>query len=200
MFRSLSFFIIGLFCTATLSAQYNWKLEKDEDGIKVYTSSVAGSSYKSVRVECTIAGTYSKLINILMNVEHFNEWVYHNKTSRLIKKINAYDLIYYSETHMPWPLSNRDVIIRLQIKTDSLPRFLMITGKSVSGLEPEHSSRVRVPHYSATWKVTMPTANTLHISYIVEVDPGGSIPAWIANMYAEKGPFGSFSNLKDLMK
>jgi hypothetical protein len=113
----------------------------------------------------------------------------------MVKKNNAYDFIYYSETHMPWPLTNRDAIIHLQIRTDSLPKFLIVTGKSVEGFVPEFPSRVRVPHYEATWKVTMPASDQLRINYLVEVDPGGSIPAWVANMFAEKGPFGSFSNL-----
>jgi hypothetical protein len=46
----------------------------------------------------------------------------------------------------------------------------------------------------------MPAPQTIHINYEVEVDPGGSIPGWIANMFVDKGPFETFSNLAKKLK
>jgi hypothetical protein len=177
--------------------QTDWKLEKDKDNIKVYTSTNPNSSYKSVKVECLLKGNYNQLIAVLTNVEKFKDWIYNQKTSKLVKRNTPYDFIYYSEIHMPWPISNRDVLIHMQIKTDSLPKFLLITGRNVNGILPEIPTRVRVPHYIASWKITMPSNNQLRISYRVDLDPGGSIPAWAANMFAEKGPFGTFSQLAE---
>ncbi|MBI5372077.1 MAG: START domain-containing protein [Sphingobacteriales bacterium] len=192
----LFFACSALFCHSVM-AQYNWKLEKDKNGIKVYLSGVKGSSFKAAKVECNITGTYNKLIALLTNVPHFTDWIYHNKLSRVLKRISPYDFIYYTETSMPWPMSNRDAVIHVQIRTDSLPRFMTITGTGEPRYIPEESGKVRVPYYKAVWKVTMPTAQTLAVTYIVELDPGGSIPAWIANMFAEKGPYESFSNLEE---
>ncbi|MBI5858150.1 MAG: hypothetical protein HZB42_10960 [Sphingobacteriales bacterium] len=180
--------------------QYNWKPQKDKNGIKVYLSDVAGSSFKAIKVECTLTGSYAKLIALLTNVSGLKNWIYHNKTSYLLKQNSPLDFVYYSETSMPWPLSNRDVILHLKINTDSLPKFLSIKGYNEPHFFPEIPGIVRVPHYKANWTVTMPTAQSLHISYILEIDPGGSIPAWLANSFADKGPFGTFSNLADLLK
>jgi hypothetical protein len=46
----------------------------------------------------------------------------------------------------------------------------------------------------------MPQAGTIYIIYEVEVDPGGSIPGWIANMFVAKGPFETFGNLGKKLK
>jgi hypothetical protein len=182
------------------TAQYDWKLEKQKNGISVYLSDVSWSAYKSVKVECTLPGTYSKLIALLSNVAEFNKWIYNTKSTWLIKKNTPHDFIYYSETHMPWPLTNRDAIIHMQIKTDSLPKFLVITGVDEPDLLPRFISRVRVTKYKANWRVTMPTPQTIKISYILELDPGGSIPASIANSFADKGPMGTFTNLAEKLK
>ena len=48
--------------------QYNWKLSKDQDGIKVYLSEVKHSKFKNIKVECTLEGTYDKLMAILNDV------------------------------------------------------------------------------------------------------------------------------------
>lgn len=181
-------------------SQYNWKLEKDKDGIKVYTSNIAQSSFKAVKVECNFTGNYAKLIAVLSNVSLFKEWVFHSKSAVLLKQSGPHDLIYYSETSMPFPLSNRDVVIHLNIRTDSLPKFLLISGTHVTGMVPNIPTKVRVPKFASSWKITMPSATTLHIEYVVELDPGGSIPSWAMNMFAEKGPFGSFSKLGERLR
>ena len=198
----LRFVLFAFFCLLLKpsQAQYNWKLEKQKNGISVYLSDVSGSSFKAVKVECTLTGTYAKLIALLTNVSQFSNWIYHNKASKLLKQNTPLDFIYYSETYMPWPLSNRDAVIHLQIKTDSLPKFLSISGVGKPTYVLPVWAKVRVPHYQANWKVTMPTANTIQISYLLEIDPGGDIPAWIANSYADKGPYGTFSKMAEELK
>ena len=198
--KQFSILIVLVLACQQLQAQYNWKLAKSKNGINVYTSPVSNSSFKSVKVECTLTGTYAKLIGLLQDVSGFEDWIYNNKTSRLLKKFSSTDFVYYSETSMPIPFANRDVVIRMQIRTDSLPRFLSIQGSNQEEYMPEIPGRERIPHYKASWKVTMPTANSLQILYLMEVDPGGSLPAWLANSFADKGPFNTFSNLAEKLK
>jgi hypothetical protein len=198
--RTVSFIIFLLYFCITGSSQSNWNLQKDKDGIKVYTAESPQSSFKIIRVEATLDGNYTKLVSILTNVDRFSEWIYRNKFCKLFKKFSALDFIYYSEIEMPWPVSNRDVLIHLQIKTDSLPRFMTVTGRGEKGHLPEIPTKVRVPSYNASWKITSPAPNKLHIIYTLELDPGGSLPAWLVNSFAEKGPFGTFSNLADLLR
>lgn len=181
------------------AGQYQWKQQKDKDGIKVYVSDVAGSNFKAVKVECTFTGTYVKLFSILTDVAHLSDWVYNAKSSYLLKQVNPLDIIYFVETHLPWPLSNRDAVIHLRIRTDSMPKFFTITGTGEPNFIPEKSGKVRVPHYAASWKVAMPTQKSIQINYVVEVDPGGSIPAWISNMFVDKGLYESFKKLAELL-
>ena len=198
MLRIFFFFVfITLQCEGF--GQYQWKLDKDKDCIKIYLSDVAGTGYKAVKVECTFSGTYIKLFNLITNVSRNSEWVYNSKTNYILKQINPLDFIYYSETHFPWPLSNRDVVIHDRIRTDSMPRFFTITGTGEPDFIPKKSGKVRVPHYSSYWKVTMPTQQSIHIDYILEVDPGGSIPSWLSNVFVDKGPYETFKKLAEVL-
>ena len=40
---------------------------------------------------------------------------------------------------------------------------------------------------------------SIHI-YIFEIDPGGSVPAWFVNMFADKGPYETFKQLAETLK
>ena len=185
---------------SSLAAQYNWQLSKAKDGIRVYQSTVKYSNYKSIKVECTLEGNYDKLIAVLNNVSGQKEWVYNNKASYIIKRVNPHELYYYSETSLPWPMSNRDAVVHLTMDKDSLNRYLNIKAVSVPDYIAEKSGKVRVARSTVSWNVTMPTAKTINIIYIFEADPGGSIPAWVANMFADKGPYESFKKLGEILK
>lgn len=196
----ISFIVIISLLTTSSFCQYNWNLEKDKNGIKVFSSAVPNSAFEAIKVEGNFTGSYSKLISILTNVPLFSTWIYHSKKSRVIQQYSPLEFIYHTETEMPWPMSNRDAVIRLKIITDSLPKFLIITGRSEPGLVPLTPGLVRIKHYVADWKVTQVSNKTIHINYQVEVDPEGNVPGWIANMFVGKGPYESFSNLAKKLK
>jgi hypothetical protein len=185
---------------SNIEGQYNWKLSKEKDGIKVYQSEVQHSNYKAIKVECTLEGNYDKLIAILNNVDGQKDWVYHNKISYIVKQVNPYEFFYYTEASLPWPMSNRDAVVHLKIDRDSLNRFLKITSNSVPDYISEKSGKVRVTSSTIRWDVTMPTTKTINISYIFEAEPGGSIPAWVANAFVDKGPYETFKKLGEILK
>lgn len=191
-------FCVGL--APTLTGQYNWKLSKDKDGIKVYQSDLQHSSYNAIKVECTLEGNYDKLIGILKNVNGQKDWVYQNKTSYILKQVNPYEFFYYTEASLPWPMSNRDAVVHLKMDRDSLNRFLTITSVSVPDYISEKSGKVRVTRSTISWNVTMPATNKINIVYIFEAEPGGSIPAWVANAFVEKGPYETFKKLAELLR
>jgi hypothetical protein len=199
---SIRFFLLAVsLCITLLSfGQYNWELSKDKDGIKVYLSEVKNSSFKSIKVECTCTGTYTKLINIISTPSLQKDWVYNNKTAYLVKRISPVEFYYYTETAMQWPVSNRDAVLHVKIMKDSLNRFLDVNIVSESTYLAPKKGLVRVPRASVHWHVTMPSNNTVSIVYILDVDPGGSLPAWLVNIFLDKGPYESFEKLKGLLK
>lgn len=195
MIRKLTIIPFLLLLFKTGLPQYNWKQVKQADGITVYQSDVTNSKYGAVKLECTLPGTYLQLMNILQDVENSSDWVYNSISNRILKKYSSSDYIYYTETHLPWPMQNRDVIIHMRFNMDSLPALLIITGTSEAGYVPEKPGKVRVEQYFAEWRVTMLTPQSMRVQYIVRVDPGGSLPAWASNMFITKGPFETFKNL-----
>jgi len=198
--------MVRLICTMLFTIVFlrgvgqNWKLDKNKGGIKVYLAENPKSKFKSIKVECTLVGTYDKLIAILTDIDHLKDWVYNTKTSYLIKKLSPYDLYYYTETSIPWPMENRDAVVHLKIVRDSLQRFVKVTSVNENRLVPEKEGKVRVVHSLINWYVTMPTSKSISIVYTFEADPGGNLPAWLVNSFADKGPYESFKKLSELVK
>ena len=200
LIAKISWVILLTSAILTSFGQYKWKLSKDKDGIKIYVSENPRSKFKSIKVECTFPGTFDKLIAVLTDVSHLKDWVYNTKTSYLIKKITPYDLYYYTETSIPWPMSNRDAVVHLKIIKDTSQSFVKVSSTSENRLVPEKEGKVRIVYSMVNWYVTMPTTKTISIIYTFEADPGGSLPAWLANSFADKAPYESFKKLSEMLK
>lgn len=191
-----------LLCAAVpvyAEAQVAWVLKKDKDAIRIYTRDTENSSFKSVKVTCTIPGTLSQLTALLLDVSAHERWVYNTKTSYLVKQINENQQIYYSEIDLPWPLANREVVVFMNIAQDPVSKVLQVNIDNAENQIPVKSGTVRVPASSVTWKVTPLEGNLLSIEYFGQVDPGGSVPGWVANPFTTKGPFETFKRLRQLI-
>src|SRR5437588_3890228 len=84
-------FLISLILVLKLSsasAQNNWKLSIEKDGIKVYTSMVPDSKIKAIKVESDIDATASQLVALVMDVTTAPDWVYHVKSAKLVKQVS----------------------------------------------------------------------------------------------------------------
>ncbi len=196
MSRYFNLLIVLLFyAMPSAIAAEKWDLKKDSEGIKIYTRTVPNSPHKALRATFTMKGTLDILQGILLDISKQTDWVYSTKTSSLVKRIGEHDLVYYSEKSMPWPVTNRDAVVRITI-TRSDANTMLVNAISVAGVVPDKKGIVRVPFSKVNWEVKVVNANTLSVVYEALVDPGGSIPAWVVNMFSTKGPFETFKSIR----
>jgi len=181
-------------------AQDSWELKKNEDGIAVYTRKLDNEKFKEIHVVCEINGNIKQLYGILQNVNHHKDWVYGTMDSHLINRNSADTIYYYSSVHLPWPASDRDLTVQLILKRDNNDKTLHVHAMGINNLLPKKPKLVRVPYSLGLWNVSTLNGNKIKIDYIFSVDPGGSLPAWLVNMMAVRGPFNTFKNLKGLME
>jgi len=179
-------------------AQGKWDLKKDENGIQVFTRKAAKGNIKELRVVCELDATKMQLINMLQNISDYDSWVYSNKKSTILKMVTPQNIIYYTQSHLPWPIKDRDLVIELTI--NPIGDVLNIQAKSLPDYLPKEKEYIRVPYSLATWKVTQGANNKLKVDYTFSVDPGGSIPSWIVNATLTIGPYNSFAKLKEILK
>src|SRR5690349_14292990 len=122
MFFARAMFICLIFAGLGVKAQPGWELNREKNGIKVFTRDSDSSAFKSIRVECVLEGSWSKLAAILMDIEGQVNWVYRTERSYVVKNISPTEVIYYTETSLPWPVSNRETIVRLKLTYDAAKR------------------------------------------------------------------------------
>ena len=107
------------------------------------------------------------------------------------------EIIYLTLVDLPWPVETRELIARFRIERDSVTNGLIIKVNAIRHDFPVRDDLVRIPYSEATWTVKpLASGNGFTIFYTLQVDPGGSVPAWLINMAVAEGPFRSFKNLR----
>jgi len=186
----------SIFNIVPLRAQDNWTLSTQHEGINVYTRPAANPKLKAIKVVSTIPASNSQLLAAIMDIETCDEWVYHSKKNIMIKKISPLDLIYYSELDVPWPCENRDYVVHIQVSQNPQTKVITVNSPCIPGYVPQKDKIVRIPQSVGYWTITPQGKNLVRAEYVLEVDPMGTIPAWLINLFATKGPLETFKGLK----
>lgn len=182
--------------SAAVSAQTDWNLRADEDGIKVYTSLVPGSKIKGIKVETRFDASAPQLVALLMDIKTSTDWVYHLKSAVLLKQVSASELYYYSEVSLPWPAANRDFVAHLTVTQDPETKVVTIDGPAVPGFVPEKKGIVRVNESVGKWLITPVGNDKVSVIYTLHMDPGGGLPSWLVNMFAADAPMKVFKSMR----
>lgn len=177
-----------------------WKLKSEEDGIKIFTRTTPNSKIQDVLCSVKIKTRISSLIALLKDVDGYPEWAYNCVESKLVELINDTTQIYYSHTAIPWPVSDRDFIFHSVMSQN--PNTLVIKTHSVTMpfMLKEKEGIVRIKEGKTSWTLTPIAGGFVIAEYLISVDPGGLIPAWLVNSTITYGPLHTLQRIRTLLE
>lgn len=178
----------------------NWKLHAEQNGIKVYTAKQESSALNAIRATFEAEATLSQYAAVILDVSGYKKWNYSSSKAYIISQISDSEFIFYSESKLPWPVSDRYVVLHLKLFLDTAANTLKIVMKDLPEQIPKKEGLVRMTNFSSVLNVVQVTPDKLQVEYVVTLDPGGSIPASVVNWISAKFPIKSFTNLRNLLK
>ena len=198
----LGFILTVILFTQTGLAQKSsdWKLVTEEGNIRVFTRKTTRSDFKEVRILAILEVEFGAFIDALNDVPAYGEWVYKCKNPRKLNFVNSNELYYYVQTDLPFPLSDRDLVVHSKqwMSEDGMSYHTHST--AVPDVLEEVKGIVRIQSYESFWDVTQDEYGRLLIDYRVVADPGGYLPVWMVNMAVTQGPLETMKNLETFVK
>lgn len=173
-----------------------WKHTREGEGIIVYTRGGESSGFKEIKATVTLDCSLLTLVGALTDYNNYKNWIYSTTQSYTITQVSDFENIVYQYIQAPWPLSDRDVCMRIKLAQDPKTLTVTIDSKSENSLKESVDGVVRVPYNFAHWDIVPIAKNKLSCTYTLKTNPGGAIPAWIANMFITDGPYESIYKLK----
>ena len=179
-----------------------WELEKeDEDiGLKIYTREISGSSLREFKGEMIARTNLTTLAALLLDSNAAPEWMHHCEKFEVIDQITPQHAIFYSVNTAPWPVSDRDAVLSSTMMQDPDTLTLRITVDAITEHLPVNDDYIRITRMSGFWAFTPLADGKVKIVYQVHAEPGGSLPAWLANSVVVDTPYNTMSNMLDMLK
>jgi START domain len=192
--------LLALAISPYSTAQENCDLRKSDSGILVYLCDPQIDNFKTIKVELEVPATLSQYAAMVLDVDHYREWHYKSIDPQLLDRVSPTEYYYYLQVESPWPVSNRDMIWHLKLRQDSVTKVVTVKLIEMPNYIPEKEGVVRLPQAHSLLTVTPIDKTHVRVNYIINVDPGGDIPAWIANMFAAQAPWQTYNSFRERIK
>lgn len=193
-----SFFIL-LFFMFQIHGQEQWKLVKDKNGIKVFTRTNTIMSFKEFKAVMEIRASVDEFLSVLYDVGSLTKWGYNLTEAKLLSRPDELSQTYYAVAKAPWPYKNRDGIYSNVFDWDKKGKTLTVAIELIEGKEGSDRDLVRLDGFGY-WQVNVVSEDKLEVIFQMQVDPGGSIKAWLANMFVTDSPFYTMEGLREMIK
>lgn len=187
----------------TLSSQSvgDWHLKKEKDGISIYTRSVENSNFLEFKAITVIENVKLKdVLDILLDVENYDNLYADCMNPRILKQDGKYHDIHYIQTKGVFTIKDRDGIYEQKTVVDNNGKHALVTLKPLPDYLEENKDCVRIREGTGLWELDEQENNKVKVTYQFHGEPGGEIPAWLANSFVVSHPLKTIKNLKSRLK
>jgi hypothetical protein len=195
MFRAM-IRMIALFCCLPSAAQDDWILKKNKDDVIIYTRESADNPLKEYRASARIDHPLEDIFRFSADLEYRPEWVINCTGLEVIDTVEE-RILYHTSYDIPWPLADRDLVVEVAMSFNKQAgKAHLLTVQSDIDY-PLEKGIVRLPVYRED--VHMEELDSGSTLLVAEgfVDPGGTVPAWIVNMFLVNGIYDSFIRTRE---
>lgn len=197
----IALLLLGPLLAPLQAEEREWKLVTDRDGIQVYRSHNDDSKIKTFRGEGIMPISDFRALGVQLNdYDHVASWMHMISSINEIARVSDIDRQIWVTTRLPWPVSNRDAAMQLDVSQDPHDYTVTVAFHAENQLLPPQDGYVRMPELSGMLRFKPIKPGEVHMIFEVVLDPGGYIPSWIANLILRDIPYFSlrrFSRVAD---
>jgi len=194
-------FLLASLILINSNVNTDWKLRKDDTGVRIYTRSVAGSPFEEFRAVVTISQTsVTNVLDIITDVKNYPINFPNCGSAAVLLQKDKYDDIHYITIDTPWPVKKRDAIYEASTSISPNGKHAEVKLVPRGDYTKEKAEFIRVYNGRGFWELDEVSNNTIQVVYQFHADPGGEIPAWIANAVIVSNPLKTMQSLREKTK
>ena len=130
----------------------HWALQTEVDNIRIYTMDQPGSGFQAFKAEALMDVSLEQLMAVMANPESCEEWVHNCVESYAFGNGDFHDRYAYSVNDMPWPVTDRDYVLRIRTEGNADTREIIMHLNAMPDMRAEFDSRVRVDRSATLYR------------------------------------------------
>lgn len=187
------------------SPEAEWELMRDKNEVQVYTRSVPDSAYKAFRGETVLDVELNRVMALMDDTEACVDWMHSCTSPRLIRKLSPLDRYTYMVNDLPWPATDRALLLRATISQQLPERIVTVALESVAPESlsvpdqqrlPESNGAVLVEKAQGFFRFTPLENDQTHVEYQMHLELGGALPASMVNAQLVDTPYHTLKNMR----
>ena len=195
--RLVLIYIICFISAAVFAS--DWELEKNRNGVKIYTRSSALSDFKEYKGVVYINASRQQVAKTVLDIRAYRYWFPDCEESSVLRKLSDNEVVVYYKINCPWPTMDRDAVVYMNTTYENEKNQITIDFKEQRGFKSEVDDAIRVRNTEGYWQFTTENGKT-KVVYQCLTDPAGSIPAWVANLFIVDAPYNTLIALKNRLE
>ena len=182
-----------------ISAQSEWKLKKEENGIEAYTRSREGIKFKEYKVVMEIEASLDQALALLRDYEVYPDLFPGTRDHKVISDDFTH-YVTYTRFKIPFPARDRDGVFDNKLSYDATTKTLRIDVSCVDAEEHINPKLVQLEYCDGHWEIADIGNGMIRVINQMIVDPGGAAPAWIVNSKTVDDPVKTFKEFRLLIE
>lgn len=181
-----------------MSGSNQWKLEREKDGVKVYTLKSPGSRFIKVKAIGRIRSTLAGIVRLAIEPSCEDVGCY---DQRLIARIDSLPGYYYYTFRfdLPFPFATREFVILTTFSQNPQSKEIFIDIIATPNKIPPDECCVRVAQMHNTWRFTPLENGEVDVEFVADTDPGGGVPYFLTNLGAPSGSYDILIRLQEIL-
>ena len=180
--------------STAISNEAEWTLEKDEEHIQLYTRSVSGSPFLEVKAITLINAPMTKVADAFGDGDGCSAWRALCKSSEVLSTVSDTERYVYLVLDLPWPLSDRDMVIHSTVHIDPASNTATVQLASASS---EHPAKDYVrAESSGEYTMKAISDEQVEFTYIMHTDLGGNLSPDVINPQVASSTFTDIAQLR----
>ncbi|MDL0430602.1 START domain-containing protein [Marinobacter sp. TBZ242] len=172
-----------------------WSLRKETDNIQVFTIDQPDSSFQAFKAEAVLDVPIENVMAVMVNPQSCVEWVHNCSESYAFGDGDFHDRYAYSVNNMPWPVTDRDYVIRIRTRGNPHDGEVVMELNAIPDERNKESDYIRVDKSDTLYRF-IPEGDQTRMIWVQHTDPNGSIPGWLVNTLLVDIPVRSMKQLE----
>lgn len=175
-----------------------WEVALNQEGVKVLTREVPGSSYDEYKGITTVPASAASVMAIFTDPNANKKWLEGCTKVKTIDYSGFYSQTVYQIYDFPWPATDRDFVIEFEVEQTGDNEFFMAMHDR-SGQVPEKPDLVRAEMVSGYYEIKQLSPDKTKIVMAQHVSPSGNLPSWMVNSLITDTPYYSLKSFRSMV-
>ncbi len=168
---------------------------REENGITVEEEGAPGRALPIFTGTTTMAAAPEQVAAWILATHTHTDWMHNCEEAHRLRSEGDVAIIY-NRIGSPWPVSDRDVVLRSTGSELDGGRIRFEFHNTTDEDVPVARGVVRMPRLVGSYDLS-PVEGGTRVVYTVDSDPGGSLPDWLVAQASKDLPYFTLKNLRD---